>query len=53
MSNNYQVVWAAAAQNDLKQIIDYIAIESPGNASQNPKKNKRKGIRSLCLARSW
>ena len=42
MRKNYQVAWAAAAQNDLKQIIDYIAIESPGNALQILKKIKEK-----------
>ena len=42
MSKKYQVSWAAAAQNDLKQIIDYIAIDSPGNAVQILKKIKQK-----------
>ncbi|SPD75577.1 Plasmid stabilization system [uncultured Desulfobacterium sp.] len=42
MSNRYQVVWAAAAQNDLKQIIDYIAIGSPGNALHILQKIKQK-----------
>jgi toxin ParE1/3/4 len=42
MRKNYQVAWAAAAQNDLKQIIDYIAIKSPGNASQILRKIKEK-----------
>lgn len=34
MTRKYQVKWAAVAQSDLKQIIEYIAIESPGNALQ-------------------
>ncbi len=34
MTKNYQIKWAAIAQSDLKQIIDHIAIESPGNALQ-------------------
>jgi toxin ParE1/3/4 len=34
MSKKYQVEWAAVAEVDLKQIIDYIAIDSPGNALQ-------------------
>ena len=42
MSKKYQVSWAAAAQNDLKQIIDYMAIDSPGNAAQILKKIKQK-----------
>lgn len=42
MSKKYLVSWAAAAQNDLKQIIDSIAIESPGNALQILKKIKQK-----------
>jgi len=28
----YRVVWATAAENDLKEIIEYIAAESPDNA---------------------
>lgn len=32
MSTKYQVVWAAVAQRDLKQIMDYIAIDSPDDA---------------------
>lgn len=42
MSKKYQVSWAAAAQNDLKQIIDYIAIDSPGNAVQILRRIKQK-----------
>lgn len=42
MSRKYQVTWAASAQRDLKQIIGYIAIDSPGNASQILKKIKQK-----------
>ncbi len=34
MSKRYKVEWAAVAEVDLKQIIDYIAIDSPGNALQ-------------------
>lgn len=34
MSKQYHVKWASVAQTDLKQIIDYIALESPGNALQ-------------------
>ena len=42
MSKNYQIKWAVAAQNDLKQIIEYIAIDSPGNAARVLKKIKLK-----------
>lgn len=42
MSKKYQVSWAAAAQDDLRQIIDYIAIDSPGNAAQILKRIKQK-----------
>ncbi|KJS30516.1 MAG: plasmid stabilization protein [Desulfatitalea sp. BRH_c12] len=34
MTKQYQIIWAAVAQSDLKQIIDSIARESPGNALQ-------------------
>jgi toxin ParE1/3/4 len=34
MSKKYKVEWAATAEVDLKQIINYIAIDSPGNALQ-------------------
>ena len=42
MSKKYLITWAAVAQNDLNQIIEYIAIDSPGNASQLLKKIKLK-----------
>lgn len=32
MSARYEVEWAGVAENDLKQIIDYISIDSPDNA---------------------
>lgn len=32
MGKKYHVRWALAAQGDLARIIDYIAIDSPGNA---------------------
>ena len=38
MSKKYKVAWAAVAKSDLKKIIEYIAIDSPGNASQILKK---------------
>ena len=42
MNEKYRVKWAAVAESDLKQIIDYIATDSPGNASQILKKLKQK-----------
>jgi toxin ParE1/3/4 len=32
MNRIYGIVWARVAENDLKEIIDYIAIDSPVNA---------------------
>ncbi len=32
MSKKYNVRWADIAQSDLKQIIDFIAVDSPNNA---------------------
>jgi len=34
MIKQYKVEWASVAEVDLKRIIDYIAIDSPGNALQ-------------------
>jgi addiction module RelE/StbE family toxin len=42
MSKKYQVIWADIAQRDLKQIIDYIAVDSPDNALQILKKIRQK-----------
>lgn len=42
MSKQYHVKWASVAQIDLKQIIDYLALESPGNALQILAKIKQK-----------
>lgn len=42
MNKKYKVEWAAVAESDLKQIIDYIASESPGNALQMFKKIRQK-----------
>lgn len=42
MSSRYQVEWADVAKKDLKQIINYIAIERPGDALQIFIKIKRK-----------
>lgn len=42
MNKKYQVLWAEIAQHDLKQIIDYIATDSPSNASRILQKIKQK-----------
>ncbi len=42
MSMKYQVEWAEVAEHDLKQIIDYIAVDSPGNALPILKKIRQK-----------
>src|SRR4030043_255241 len=42
MNRIYEIVWARIAQNDLKEIIDYIAIDSPSNALKFLKKIKNK-----------
>jgi plasmid stabilization system protein ParE len=42
MNKKYKVVWAVVAEIDLKQIIDYIAVDSPGNALQILKKIRQK-----------
>ncbi|MDQ1331441.1 MAG: toxin ParE1/3/4 [Thermodesulfobacteriota bacterium] len=42
MNKKYYVKWASVAQRDLKQIIDHIAIDNPGNALQLLKTIKQK-----------
>ena len=42
MNKKYKVAWAEIAQYDLKQIIDYTAVDSPGNASRILHKFKQK-----------
>jgi plasmid stabilization system protein ParE len=42
MNKKYHVEWAAIAERDLKQLIDYIATASPANALQILKKIKQK-----------
>lgn len=41
MSQTYQIVWAGVAESDLKEIIDFIAIDSPANALKILKKLKQ------------
>ena len=38
----HQVIWTSVAENDLKEIIDYISAESPHNALNVFKKIKKK-----------
>jgi plasmid stabilization system protein ParE len=47
MKKKYHVVWANIAENDLKNIIEYIADDSPPNASRIFKSIKQKAS-SLC-----
>jgi len=42
MSRKYDIIWAGFAENDLKEIIEYIATDSPANALQTLKKIKQK-----------
>jgi len=49
MNKEYKIEWAAVAENDLKQIIDYIAIDSPGNALQLLKNIRQKASNLYAL----
>jgi len=42
MSQKYDILWAGVAENDLKEIVEYIALESPTNALKALEKIKRK-----------
>ena len=42
MNPKYQVIWATVAENDLREIIGFIAVESPGNALTLLKKIKER-----------
>ncbi len=42
MKPKCQVVWATVAENDLKKIIGFISVESPGNALKILKKIKER-----------
>ena len=42
MNPKYQVVWATVAENDLREIIGFISVESPGNALTILKKIKER-----------
>ena len=42
MSRKYDIIWAGVAENDLKEIVEYIATESPADALRTLKKIKQK-----------
>jgi plasmid stabilization system protein ParE len=42
MTPKYQVVWATVAEHDLREIIGFISLESPGNALKILQKIKEK-----------
>ena len=42
MSHKYGIIWAGVAENDLKEIIEYIAIDSPADALKALEKVKQK-----------
>lgn len=42
MSKKYEVIWSNIAENDLLNIIEYIAADSPPNASKVLKRIKEK-----------
>ena len=42
MSDNYKIEWAEVAEKDLKEIVEYIAEDSPANALKILKKIKQK-----------
>ena len=52
MSKKYKVIWADIAENDLKNIIEYIADENLLNAQKIFKKIKKKAS-SLYLFPKW
>ncbi|MCP4681949.1 MAG: type II toxin-antitoxin system RelE/ParE family toxin [Desulfobacterales bacterium] len=41
MNRNYEIVWARIAETDLKEIVNYIAIDSPANALEIFRKIKK------------
>ena len=44
MSIDYEVLWSEVAENDLINIVEYIALDNPSNASEILNKIKEKGI---------
>ncbi len=49
MKPKYKVVWANVAESDLKDIIEYISIDSPQNALKILKKIKQKASELYAL----
>ena len=47
MAKNYKVLWAKAAEEDLKSIIEYICVDSPSAARDSLNKIKAKAS-NLC-----
>jgi toxin ParE1/3/4 len=50
MSPKYDVIWAGVAENDLKDIIGYIAIDSPAEALRTIKKIEQRASSLYSLA---
>ena len=48
MNDAYEVIWSHVAENDLRNIIEFIAEDSPANASKVFKNIKRKAA-NLCV----
>lgn len=46
MNTNYEMIWSKVAENDLRKIIEYIAVDSPSNAL-NIFRNLKKKAASL------
>ncbi len=42
MSHKYDIIWAGVAENDLRDIIEYIAIDSPANTLKALEKVKKR-----------
>lgn len=42
MTQKYDIIWAGVAENDLKEIIEYIATDSSANALKTLKKIRQK-----------
>ena len=42
MNQTYEIIWAVVAENDLKEIIEYITTDSPANALKILKRIKQK-----------
>ena len=42
MNSKYKIEWAGVAENDLKEIVEYIAEDNPSNAFEILKKIKQK-----------